>query len=675
MAAGTAAAALTAAAIGVMELAPALGFAYPFVLLPLLFVGPLAARRPSPPAWRVGLAGLIAGTLAAVAATTLLAVAASWLGDGKFALIGAASAPPMPALPRPTLASFLSWPQQDVLLLEPPLAAILALLYGHLVASPHRGLQGWLRQVLARARVPVRTKLGLAFILLGLLTLGTAWMGFGALEDIHLRGHYLQLVADWQGHVDDLGQLLAQTEAISAQPLPADVRQAQLAPLVARRVELVRHLREATSHDKVTVSPSAALALAQQYRPFVDALEAAMARHAALVGQLAPGATATDNGALLDAERQAESALQRLQSALQDDLKNDLDETDLVHHTNLIAILGLVALAGLLTLVISGAMADALTEPLAAAGVHLGRLARGDFSGRLAVANGDELGRLSRELNRVTAELDRLYQVERAGRTAAEQLAERERSLAMAKEFWAHTIVHDLRGPLTVIDGFAELLACGRLGALSPGQLDAATHVREAASHLLVLVQDILDIFRLEQSRLPLVLQPLSCRELLRQTAEATGQPGRRPVELDVHEPDPAQPLLVEADQRLLLRALENLVHNAFKHAGEQARVVLSARPGPDGLVLFAVDDDGPGIPADHRALVFEPFTQGVGARQGAGLGLTFCRLMAERHGGRVWAEASPLGGARICLALPASLARPTRPAEPPALAVAPGGR
>jgi signal transduction histidine kinase len=110
----------------------------------------------------------------------------------------------------------------------------------------------------------------------------------------------------------------------------------------------------------------------------------------------------------------------------------------------------------------------------------------------------------------------------------------------------------------------------------------------------------------------------------------------------------------VLADERLVGRVLYNLIGNAYKHGGAGARVMLVAEAGAgEGVARLAVDDDGPGIPLGERERVFERFIQGAGAAHGSGLGLAFCKLVLQQLGGRIWADASPLGGTRIAFELP----------------------
>ena len=232
------------------------------------------------------------------------------------------------------------------------------------------------------------------------------------------------------------------------------------------------------------------------------------------LGEL-PAAVGLTDGAVTTAERGEAAILEAVERAD----SGMFSLAGVSREVKLGAIVLLLVLVATLIVVGAQAMADAITAPLRAAGTQLGRIAGGDFSARLTVTNDDEIGRLSSELNRATDELARLYAVERERRAEAEALAQREHELAASKEFWAHTIVHDLRGPLTVVAGFAELLDDERLGPLSAGQRNAVMNILRASSQVLVEVQDILDLFRMEQSALALNLQPLAVAELFAHVA------------------------------------------------------------------------------------------------------------------------------------------------------------
>ena len=114
--------------------------------------------------------------------------------------------------------------------------------------------------------------------------------------------------------------------------------------------------------------------------------------------------------------------------------------------------------------------------------------------------------------------------------------------------------------------------------------------------------------------------------------------------------------LLIEADEGRLAQALRNLLRNAIAHTSEHGLVELSVQ-AHGGRLRFVVDDDGPGIPVQQRAAIFDRFHRLDGGRSrdagGAGLGLAIVQAIASAHGGRVWAEAAPVGGARMVLEIP----------------------
>jgi two-component system sensor histidine kinase KdpD len=164
------------------------------------------------------------------------------------------------------------------------------------------------------------------------------------------------------------------------------------------------------------------------------------------------------------------------------------------------------------------------------------------------------------------------------------------------------------------------------------------------------LVNDINDSFRLQSHAMALQEETVSVIALLEGAVAENARPDLLSPSILLEGPAPS----VSVDPRLMRRVIGNLIGNAYKHAGPSARVAL--RAGTAGAdVLIAVEDDGNGIPETERERVFERFVQGDGAGPGSGLGLAFCKLVIERHNGRIWVEASTQGGARICFTVPAT--------------------
>jgi two-component system OmpR family sensor kinase len=204
---------------------------------------------------------------------------------------------------------------------------------------------------------------------------------------------------------------------------------------------------------------------------------------------------------------------------------------------------------------------------------------------------------------------------------------------------------HELRSPLTAVRGQLEVLARSdhpdatevrRVERLALGELARVER----------LVESLLALARLDEDQGP-ALRSIQAQPFLADLA-ATAGGGAEAGALAAGR--------LEADPELVARVLRNLLENARRHAGTGGRVRVSSRPTGEDL-LIAVDDDGPGIPPAERERVFDRFYRSDSARDraagGSGLGLAISREIAAAHGGHIWAEESPLGGARLCLELP----------------------
>ena len=236
-------------------------------------------------------------------------------------------------------------------------------------------------------------------------------------------------------------------------------------------------------------------------------------------------------------------------------------------------------------------------------------------------------------------DLDRRYhQVER--------LKEMQRRLA---EF----LVHDFKNPLSVLDANLQLLrraAESRLDPKGQGFLDDAA---ACAKRLFGLVNTVLDVYKMEDEGLKLSRARLPVRALLEGCAAELAPLARlKGIRLEVSVAP--EGLLCEADQALLERVLGNLVTNAVRYTPRGARIVLSGGEAGDGATRLAVEDEGSRIAPEHREFIFEKFGR-VQVQQdlpGHGLGLTFCRLALEAHGGRIWVEDGAVGN-RFAFTLP----------------------
>lgn len=630
---------LVLAFVLLVRLIPVMAFGYPLVLLLLLLVGPLAATT-APSARSAALAGLVAGAVSALGGALVLAAGTHLLGDVRWSFVAPASSPPMPQLPRPQVVPYLSWPLHYLLVLQPIVAAALAAAYAALFGPQARFAMA-LERLAAAMPLPVRTKMMALLLVHAALTVAVGWISFSVIEELHLRGHLIQWHTHWLEHVGEIAHGLDAEEQVlgrwlregtpASEPVLGEARE--------RLAATLGHLRNSPAHPGIWVSRAAVGDTVARYMPFLDRIGHAQAQ----------SGTTNDPAAALAHLVAAREALDQLGEAVARDTARMTSETDLAHHSNLFALLALVFLTVTSGLLLGRVAAQAITRPVGLVAGHLSELASGNFTGRIWAANRDELGALVSKVNEVTAELDRLYREEQRAREAAEALATRERQVAAAKEFLAHTIVHDLKQPIGVLAGYAELLESGRFGPLLPRQAQIVQQLLEAARQLETLANDVVDSFRLEEGVLPLEWTAVRPEDLLRDARASVVSPAVREPELVI---DPDTPN-VTVDRRLVLRVLNNLIVNAYQHGGASVRVRLAARRLGAGEVLFQIEDDGPGVPPEDRERIFERFVQGTGARSGSGLGLAFVRLAVERHGGRVWVDDSPWGGARFNVALP----------------------
>jgi NtrC-family two-component system sensor histidine kinase KinB len=257
-----------------------------------------------------------------------------------------------------------------------------------------------------------------------------------------------------------------------------------------------------------------------------------------------------------------------------------------------------------------------------------------------------------------------------------------QKKLEEARETLTGMIVHDLRGPLTAILGSIRLVE-----EMVP---DMQSVVRQALSasdrsikRLLNLVSTLLDLYRLEDEDLTLDLAPETLQPVLE---SASLQLGPLALELEVTVDIEAPPDLPDAymDRDLIERVVQNLLDNALKftqpHMAVKMRAgVIPASPDPkapgsrhrpmsawpihrDRMLLVQVIDSGPGVPEDYKERIFDRFSQvhgQTGRRRGTGLGLAFCRLAVEAHGGYIWIEDNPQGGSVFQFTLPISAAPP----------------
>lgn len=248
------------------------------------------------------------------------------------------------------------------------------------------------------------------------------------------------------------------------------------------------------------------------------------------------------------------------------------------------------------------------------------------------------------------------------GREAAEREQERLRELEQMKDEFLSTAAHELRTPLTTIRMSAGLALeqLKRLAArddLDPRIVDLISLVVEGSERMHSLVNDLLDLTRLEQGRTPMVMEDLDMREVARASVQATAplfESKGQTVALRL----PESYCRARGDRPRLEQVVINLLSNANKYSPAGSRVeVRVARSGQE--CLTTVRDNGPGVPPEERERIFERFYRSSVHRSdrtaSTGLGLPIAARIAEIHGGRLWVEPAAGGGSIFTLALPHS--------------------
>ncbi len=262
------------------------------------------------------------------------------------------------------------------------------------------------------------------------------------------------------------------------------------------------------------------------------------------------------------------------------------------------------------------------------------------------------------ELSQAHKALQQAYaDVERQVREKTAELRSAYEALQVADQVKTEFLMqmsHELRTPLNCIIGYSEAMIEGLDGPVSEEQRDSLERIAQSGRRLLRLIEDLLDLSRLEAGRMDFAIEAVQLEDAVDEVLhQARPLVSGRPVRLEkqVAEVLPA----VRADPDRLRQVLFNLVGNALKHTTEGTVCVAAA--WRDGRVVeVSVSDTGPGIEPEHQARIFEKFVRAPnGARSGAGLGLAICREIVERMGGEIHVESQPGRGAVFRFTVPAA--------------------
>ena len=308
-------------------------------------------------------------------------------------------------------------------------------------------------------------------------------------------------------------------------------------------------------------------------------------------------------------------------------------------------VMGAFAVVSVLIALIGGFVISwAFILPVRAAHAFLSDVAEGNFAGAVSVPNRDEFGDLAARLNATTRELARLDAEQRQAADALRTLNAKLEQASRAKSEFLANMSHELRTPLNAILGFNEMILDDLYGEV-PGDLkEPLTDIQTNGRHLLRLINDVLDLSKIEAGRMELSLGDYAVEDVVGTVrASLRSLAADRGLEF-VAEVETNLPVAY-GDGKRITQCLLNLVGNALKFT-KHGRVAIGVEREGE-LLRYRVSDTGIGIPADQLDTVFAEFRQvdGTTTRDfgGTGLGLSITKKFVELHGGRIWVE-SELG-------------------------------
>jgi signal transduction histidine kinase len=495
-------------------------------------------------------------------------------------------------------------------------------------------LTGWLVDLVARVPTRVQTKLLAAFLAIAALLVMAGAVGLQVLRGVNERTEELihlqrKIEAYRQVQHDTTSQLYSVSSALLSSDdstLSSTLRRLNQFGYDADRLQFV-------AKDEVDLLAE----FQQQYGRFVD-----IVTH--VVELIRAGRAGEARELQVTQATPLADRLERLTNHLVNKAEADMvagieARTQAYETARWIVIafaLGSIALA----LGLGYAISWSLVGPVKEIEAKLNKVATGDFTQRVEVANRDELGALAADVNRMSEELGRLYQ--------QLELASKHKSQFLAN------MSHELRTPLNAILGYAELMVDGIYGEPSEKMRGVLERLQSNGRHLLGLINAVLDLSKIEAGQLTLSVNDYSLKEVVQSAfvaVESLATAKRLALKIEL----PAALPTGRGDEQRITQVLLNLVGNAIKFT--EAGEVAIAASAENGAFTVAVRDTGPGIAVADQTRIFEEFQQAdnssTRSKGGTGLGLAISKRIIEMHGGRIWVESNQGEGSTFAFRLP----------------------
>ena len=486
----------------------------------------------------------------------------------------------------------------------------------------------------ARIHASIHTKLLWAFLIIVAMMLASGTVGLRALSEVNRRAEDMvqlqrKIAAYRQINHDTVAQLYSVAQSLlkpEARGLEATLRQLNQFGYDLDRLQFV-------AQDEKEIFAR----LRHDYEEFIGIVTKVI--ELIRMGKVAEGRDLQLSQATPHTER-LERLTNELVNKAESDMVISIDATHEAYADSRKAVVIFAVASVVLSLLLGYSISSSIVRPVQAMESRMREIAGGEFNRTLDVGNRDELGALAANLNLMSDRLGRAHR-------------ELEAVSQHKSEFLAN-MSHELRTPLNAIIGFSEVLKDGRFGPLTPKQGEYMRDIHASGQHLLSLINDILDLSKVEAGRMELSVSRFDIPTaidnallLMRERAIRNGVRLSSRIDGAVG--------MFAGDERKVKQILLNLLSNAVKFTPAGGSVAVVARPTDDG-VQVAISDTGIGIDAEEHQAIFDAFRQGrLGrdtSREGTGLGLTLARRFVEMHKGRIWLESEVARGSTFIFTL-----------------------
>jgi signal transduction histidine kinase len=519
-----------------------------------------------------------------------------------------------------------------------------------------QGPFGWLIRWVAHVRASVHTKLLAAFLLITLLFIILAGVSLQSIVRTTEQGRML----------DEAHQRVEQSQQIE-HALAQQMHFTALTLLLRDEGMVARILRENNRFNNTLAQLEGAATRAERelIQRIRDRQEEAMNAVADIANAIRDGRPDEALAELLGREdrayREIESQVARLVQAEEARMARLRDAVEAGNRRSLVMAAYFAAAAIGLALLGGFVISWSFILPVREADAFLARVTAGDLRATITVPNRDEFGDLAMRMNRMSQELQRLVTQQQKAAVELRQLNERLEQASRAKSEFLANMSHELRTPMNAILGFTEMLLDGLYGDVPPDLREPLADIQTNGRHLLRLINEVLDLSKIEAGRMELVLDTYSAadvvesvRSSLRSLAVEKGLEFRVRV--------PADLPLAFGDGRRIAQCLMNLAGNALKFT-RLGQVEIGVEAQGDHLV-YRVSDTGIGIRPEDLESVFSEFRQvdTTITREfgGTGLGLSITKKFVELHGGRIGVESELGKGSTFWFSIPLKASVPS---------------